>query len=366
MAHLAENAPDNLSYHTLLASIKLNQNRVAEAIEAVELALNAPDPPAHAYAVRGMALLRDGQHERAADDFRTAKQLDPEHEWAAYGLAACDEALERFEDALAGFRLGQSLAKTDEHRAACLLGQSRQMARLQNYDEVRETIDTVRELEPAADIVAVVVRPLARDYARMRQEEPDGKATLSMKNFIQSLAKLPPATRIELERDRSDQPYRAALLNGGFELGNSTYWNDASGAWWFNESGYDSTAMISDSVAHSGRYSLYVRGEKSESSTQSARTGQNFPVRRRGTVQVSVWVKAAELQDDALRLETEAGQTVLTVPAGTYDWRQVRAEFPLAGDSEEAAQIESLRLELISAGQGEAWIDDIEILCDPR
>ncbi len=359
---LTEQFPLDARYQILLASIKLNQNLMDEAIESVERAMDLGDPPADAYAVRGMARLQREQHELAVEDFHRAASIDPDHAWATFGLAACLEALGQNEQAILAYSRAGTIARTDEHQAGCLLGKSRVLGRLRRFDEALTAIEAARQLEPACDLMTVV-RPLASVYSRLLGEDPNGNATAAMKQFLQSLSRLPRATRIDLTPAKpASEPYRAALLNGGFELRTLQYWSDSPAAEWLSEQGYHSNANISESVAHRGACSLHIRGGDSRAETVLDRTGQSVPVRLAESWQASLWVKANRLGEDAVRVTNATGQTVMVVPAGSYDWTQLTAPIHIADETADANEIGSVRLELVSSGEGEAWIDDVEIV----
>ena len=365
MLELTERVPENARYHSVLASIKLNQNRLPEALESAERALSSTDPPAHAYAVRGMIRLQSEQYELAADDFQQAASLDANHDWAAFGLAVCREALEQFDEALAEYRRGESIAQTDEHRAGCLLGQSRLLGRSQLFDQSRAAIEGARHAEPACDLM-IVIRPLARVYGQLKAKDPEGPQTIAMKEFLQSLGQMPRATKIDwISGETFHEPFQAALLNGGFELGTMKYWQDESGVSWSNERGYRSTAIISRDVAHQGSYSLHIRGGKAESNDMQARTGQIIPFRVAASGRVSAWVKADGLNEGGLRITDASGNVVISVPAGSYDWRRLEGDLGPMEQAGDSGGVGSIRLEIVSAGPGEAWIDDLEVRCEP-
>ncbi len=116
----------------LLASIRLNQEEYAESLEQIEIAIDQLDSTGatiatvskeekgHAFAIRGMLRLHNGELDGAADDFLRAKESDPTHSWAHYGAAVGDEARQQHEAASTGYERALELATTDEHRAACL------------------------------------------------------------------------------------------------------------------------------------------------------------------------------------------------------------------------------------------------------
>ena len=151
------------------------------------------------------------------------------------------------------------------------------------------------------------------------------------------------------------------MLNGGFELTTLRYWHDPAGPEWFSEPGYASAANITDSTAHRGEHSLQIRGAKVERPEHLGRTGQDIPIRVAQSGIVKFWVKASELEEDALRVTDGNGHTIVSAPAGTYDWTEIEGPFQANDKGDPRSGITTLRLEIVSAGQGEAWLDDLEV-----
>jgi serine/threonine protein kinase/tetratricopeptide (TPR) repeat protein len=354
--------PMDPRYHIVLASIKLNQNQIDDALESVERALATATPAADAYAVRGMVRLQRQEHQQAVEDFQRAIRLDADQAWASFGLAACHEALQQYDEALLAYQRAESIARTDEHRAGCLLGKSRVFAHMQKFDQALAAIATARQLEPACNLTTVV-RTLASDYSQLVQADPEDPDTAAMKQFLQRLSRISRTTRIELTSDASTtSAYYAAVLNGGFELRTLQYWSESPVAAWLSDQGYHSNANISESVAHQGDCSLHIRGGTSKAEAVLERTGQSVPVRSNESWQARLWVKASGLGDGALRVTNGRGQTIVTIPGGTYDWTRLTAPIHVADQTADSPAIASVRLEIVSSGEGEAWIDDVEIL----
>ena len=409
---LVENPQDAEAYQ-LLASVRLNQNQLEEARIAADRAIELDEELAHAHAVRGMTHFRSGEaslsrsnlaltagkpdrvrselteatrHFRSAEsDLDACLRRQPDHGWACYAKAACEEIAGNLAAALSGYRQAAAVAGTDEHRAAALLGQARMLAVAEKFGPAREAVDAARSLAPACDVMTVVF-PLARRIAMpdlgpnpspVNLEPlapPDSTAEptsiTDLKTFIRSLSDLPrPSTirrsTIPANPETLDPlPTRAALLDGGFELKLGRYWSDESGAIWANHGGYDSRAETTSEVAYRGTSSLYVRGRPSDPERfRYASMGQSFPVAHGEIYELRFWAKADALAADAVRFETGHGRVLATVPPGSFDWTEVRGRFqadamPLEG----AGPFGEMRLKLVSAGPGKAWIDEVEIV----
>ena len=361
---------------TLLATIRLNQNAFDEALLAATKAIDLGDAPAHAYAVRGMINLQRDALSAAQDDFVHVLADQPDHDWAVYGLSRCNEASKKYDEALQGYRHGQRIAQTSEHRAASLLGQSRVLGLTGEYELATDAITMARELEPACDIMTVV-KPLAIKYGKLKKADPNSKATLAFKAFLQRLSKLPRVTNIAFPKQRTfDQQYRAAVLNGDFELGTLRYWSDATGASWLCEDENESTAVVTKTESHSGGFSLQVTGHEKG----TARCGQTFPLPVGRRCRVVVWARGRHLSQGGASIEAvpiketaidsvdksvvDKG-AVIRLPEGSFGW----TKFVAVLDLPEKAGVEAFvpaRLKVISSDEGQFWLDDIQVFVEPK
>jgi serine/threonine protein kinase len=354
---LAEQHPRDSKYLSLLASVRLNQHRSQDALDTANLAIALPDATTHAYAVRGMAHLRQQQLDLAAQDFRQALSDEADHIWAVFGLAVCDEQAGRWHAANDGFQRANELANNVQHRSASLLCASRVLGYLGYYDQAKSLIHRAIEIEPACDL-SKVARPLTNHLVVMN----DSNESAKLQPFLEFLSQLPQAYDLEFANDpRQATAYSAPLLNGGFELGSWKYWSDAWGATWRNEAGYQSQATVSSQHAHWGKYSLFIHGAACTNSEQRGVTEQIFPVPRHKTYTISCWAKAQGLEPAALRLESDAGQQLVTLPAGDYDWTRFEAEIDL-GSAQHDSMIIPFRLQIVSAGPGQIWLDDVRVV----
>ena len=343
---------------TLLASVRMNQNAFDDALEAAEAAIALPNPSPHALAVRGMVHLVRDDLSAARADFQRVVSEQSDHEWAVYGLARCDEAKKRFTAALDGYRRAQWIAKTNDHRAACFLGQARMSGMLAKFSEANEAIAQAHELEPSCDVMTVV-RPLVANFSALRKSAPRAESTMEMKEFLAKLSGLPRVTKIEFPPQRTlNSEYRAPVFNGGFELNSMQYWSDVTGASWLCEDGNESVAVTTQADSHQRDYSLSIRGHQ----TGRARTGQVFPVPLGRRCRVTVWARARELAENALVLTTGGEVPVIELPSGSYGWTKFEGAF----DPGDGKGLSTQRLEIQSKGVGKVWLDDLKVFVEAK
>jgi hypothetical protein len=266
--------------------------------------------------------------------------------------------LEKYEQAL-------RLATTDEHRAACLLGIGRVKGFLGQYAQASQAVMDAQQLQPACDIESVA-RPLIERFKVLRSESADQEQLVELRDFLQSLSQLHVATRIEFAPVPNVGSFQAPLLNGDFELDAFRYWSDELGASWRNEPGYKSSAEISAAEFHGGNHSLRLIGasddgrDRKSNPEQYGYTAQEFPVPANAACRLSLWAKSRQLDPGAVRLVIEDGVT-LELPKGTYDWRALEAEFVVHKEPDPTQTTVPLTLKIISAGGGEAFLDDIQL-----
>lgn len=356
-------SPENSEYHTLLATIRLNQERYGDALKHVEESLESEDALPHASAIRGMIHLREGEIKGAAADFAKAQQIEPNHIWAAYGAASCLDAAKNYSDAVPAYQRAFELSTTDEHRAACLLGKSRCLAFLDRFDQSLEAIARALQLQPASDI-ASVAKPLVERFKALRLEVDDQKTLLPLRDFLASLQKLLSNTRLEFAPVNDRKPFYAPLLNGDFELNGLRYWSDDLGVAWRNLSGYGGTAIVSDTESHRGNSSLQILGSDSESSDQRGSTSQEVPVPENSDCHASVWVKSLgrEPASGKSTIHLSFGElATLEIPPGVYDWTKFDVKFTVGEADESTVNIFPLKVSIVSAGPGEVFFDDLQI-----
>ncbi|MFK8110816.1 MAG: protein kinase [Rubripirellula sp.] len=361
---LIDREPDNSMFRTLLASILLNQQKYDEALEQVEEALKQSAAPAHAFAIRGMIHLQQENFEEAAKHFRDAIDADPDHVWAAYGAASCDDAKGLHALALRGFQRALELSMTDEHRAACLLGMGRSAGFLGDFADAMQNVSSAQSMQPACDIASVAI-PLVAQFKKLRDESKDQTELVPMQGFLKSLADLMRSTKIEFEEPTGNQTWKAPILNGDFELGSMRYWSDELGVVWKNAAGYAGTAQVSGTETHLGNSSLHIAGKALGLPDQRGSTSQEIPIPENSTCKLSVWAKADQLEAGAIRIQA-GDRGMIKIKAGTYDWRQFEVEFEVGDSPDPTLTVVPLKLTLTSAGAGDVYLDDLELKVAPN
>ncbi len=357
-AEWIERDQDNPIFRTLLASIRLNQQDDDASLEQIESVMGEGEASAHAHAVRGMIRLHRDDIDAAASDFRIASERNPLHLWARYGAAACLEAKEEFEPAIEGFRQAMTLATTNEHRAACLIGIFRSAGALYRFDEAIEAVTSAQQLQPAYDLGSVAKALLDR-YKSLRVQP-----TAELRDFLVALDQLIRSKQVGFATQEDIDPFDAAVLNGDFELGALRYWSHASGITWRNELGYGGTAEVTSEESHRGDYSLRIAGDRVEETGQQGASAQTFPVPASCHCKLSVWARSSGLESGALRLRVEPF-VELELPAGVYDWREFAVEFDVGDPPDPFRNVVPLTVEIVSAGPGEAFLDDLRVTVTP-
>ncbi len=353
----------------------MNQEDYDESLKHIEIALQQGDLPPHAYAIRGMIRLQNEDFAGATEDFRIAKESDATHLWACYGAAACDDAMLQHDAALAGYQQALRLATTDEHRAACLLGIGRAQGFLGNYQQATEAVVAAQQLQPACDIESVA-RPLIERFKELRAESADEQSLARLREFLQTLSQLFVATKIEFAEHPVGESFEAPLLNGDFELDAFRHWSDELGVVWRNDPGYQASAAISQAEVHGGSAALHLIGDPGPGTAPEGNaglqggTGQEFPVPANSTCRLSVWAKTFGLEPGAVRLIIDEVNGVelakLELTEGSYGWRELSTQFEVAEPRDLTATVVPLRLRILSAGGGEAFLDDLRVTVTRR
>ena len=370
--------PANSSYHVVLASIRLNQQDIEDASTQIESALAGSisdvraDIHAHAYAIRGMLFLEAEEFDRAVADFGDAINLNPDHIWALYGTAVCNEQSKEYSLALDGYKRALLQSLSDEHRIACLLGIGRTSALLDEYGTSRNAIEEAHAIQPACDIESVA-RPLLERFRELRAASSDGEGPADLYAHLEMLGMLIRSSKIVFENEdsESDNSLQAPLLNGNFELPGLRYWSDELGMAWQNTDGYRGAAERSMAEHHEGVASLRIIGDDLRGAGQGS-TYQEFPVPANSRIRVSIWAKARELDVAALqmvasrRISTDGAwtdesteTTSFDLAEGSYDWRSFEFEFSVGEAPDPAQNIVPVRLMIVSSGSGEAFLDGI-------
>ncbi len=363
VSRLVRQYPENSDYRATLASIRLNQSRHDESLEEVNLAIDLPNPSAHAYATRGMLRVLNDDVTGAAADFRESLARDPQHLWAAFGLARCDEAQGHFTSALSRLEASSALAITDEHRSAFALALGRVLAWQGRYDRAFDSFTLATQIQPACDLFAAV-EPFIEQFKKRRSKGESSDSIIALQSFLKSVGELPRVTKINLSSSRESESYAAPILNGDFELGAMQYWSDQSGAAWRNDDGYSSSANVTKEHSHSGECSFHVSGRSRQEATGSTSlrgsTSQTFPVPANSRCRLTLWARGEGLGSNAFRVETR-GQNSLSLPPGDFDWRKFQWEFEVGEPADSSLNVVDVTLDLVSSGPGDIWVDDIAV-----
>ncbi|MDA8744070.1 protein kinase [Rubripirellula amarantea] len=366
-AHIAtrmtSDDPDFVLGHVLLASIRLNQNRAEQAGESVAKAFEFETVPSHAYAIRGMLRMRTKQYAEAREDFEKALDSDPTHSWAAIGVAASGEQLGHSDEARKSYQSALKLLRTSEHQAAAQLGYARTSARLGMFDEASTAVANALQLAPASDLTRSM-KPLAIEYANLREQNPGSPKLPPLREFLKLIARSPRVSRIEVPQAPL-AGYRAALLNGDFELDTLKYWADPSGARWNSSEGYASSAKLVTQTPYRGRQCLRIQSSGHPSASQRGQTGQSLPLDVGGTYRLSLMARSDDTQADAIEVLVN-GEPVLKIPAGSYEWTEVAGEFDVpvdfgASNDQPRKPIVSGRVEIVASGRADVWLDELEV-----
>lgn len=336
---LCRTRPNDPLYPSLLASIRLNQDRDEEAAAAVEKALAMEAAPAMAHVVAGRLLIPNDQDdidatERALSQLRTAKRLDPSHPWIDEGIGRCSEKLGRYAAALSAYETAIELAANDGQRAAATLGIARTRAWTQRYGQAVQAIDRARELEPACDL-NVVIRPLGLHYGRLQKVAPEDPSLPGLKQFLQPLIKRPRMTEFTVPSTPSPT-YRAALLNGSFELAPTQYW-DVGGS-----------VRIESLEAADGQRSIRMAG-------RDASLSQTFPVDPEKNYQIQMAVRG----DRVNVVVNKRSVPVELSPPDETGWQRMAAWF--RSNANDRGEIADATITIRGGGDGEVWIDDVQV-----
>ena len=407
-----ESSPDDARLQTVLAAIRLNQNRMEEAIDAAEKSLKIVHETspwaATANIVRGMIHLNQGEYDAARIQFESASSHRPDSgaslddatsreerfevsqqrwstpgglaTWLRYGMTtAMKQSAIRIEVADAdnlrrlidGYAEAERVAVNDHHRAACSLQRAVILAMAGKPDEAKDAIRHARNTEPACDVLPIG-RALVDRYRDMKRDNADDSKLAPIEVVIRWISGLPRASRFDFEDQQDDGHMVLALLNDGFELGMAAYWSDPSGASWFNHGGDRSIGEVTKRHARSGRYSLQIAGDPAADPRPApdvkgpvgahGRTGQNFPARAGYRYRVSVWARAENLSDAALSITAGRKEPAIKIPGGTYGWTRLEGQLELPVTAEQKrGNVVNCRLEIVSTGPGTAWIDDFRV-----
>lgn len=336
---LGANEPNDPTFPSLLASIRLNQDRDEEAAAAAAKALAMDAAPATAHVVAGRLLI-PREHDdidaamAALDRLRTAKRLDPTHPWIDEGIGRCLEKLGRYAAALAAYETAIEVAANDGQRAAAMLGIARTRAWTQRYQQANQAIDRARELEPACDLNAVI-RPLGLHYGRLQKVAPEDTSLPELKRFLQPLIKRPRTTEFAVPSTPSPT-FRAALRNGSFELTAARYW-DISG------SARSETDFTTD-----GQRSMRLAG-------RDASLSQAFPVDPDTDYQIRMSVRGPQVSV----MVNERSVPVELSPPDENSWQRIDGRFRSLANRR--GEIVDATMTIQGGDDGDVWVDDVQV-----
>lgn len=152
-----------------------------------------------------------------------------------------------------------------------------------------------------------------------------------------------------------------ALQNGGMEEGEG----DAPRGWRHDDGDQKHRALWCSDTSHTGRRCLKTVVEPgAEPSWISTRQG-NLRIVGGARYTMTAWVKAQDVVGEAgwYIHVGNAQNSMISSPmllggGGTYDWKQVRAEFTAPPDADVAD------LGTVLRGTGTAWFDDVALTCE--
>lgn len=368
IATLTKQQPERADLSATLAMIRLTQNRVQEALEVCQNALNASPDSANANATMGILSMLEGEFESALESFNITLKSNPQHAWAIYGIAHCNEQLGNLSESLSGYRDAFERLTTNENRAAALMGQCRIFALKNRFEESELAMRLAREAEPACDIMEVV-RPLATHYQTLKRSSSGSEAAISLKRLLQSFSGYSRVTSFDFGSSQSRPGSLASLLNGGFELESMRYWQASDGAAWSNSPGSEAVGAVDRKVAHTGSCSLRISNSRENANGASGRSGQEFLVDRETAYELVAWARSESLGDDAAKLLGPNGQTVIQFPAGNHPWRRwvgrIEPGATAAAGAQAASSFTPCKVEIVMSGTGTIWLDDIQVRAIP-
>ena len=305
--------------------------------QAIEL---WPDSPV-ALTVRAEMHLAEGRHDEAQQDFQAAVALDDTLFLAHRGLALVTLEQQGSDQAIAAFGRLIRLAGNDWQRFESLTGRAVASIRAGAYDQAIADTQRILSYRPSSQCRQVVAAANASGDAQL-------------------VARLN-----ELLSNRSPEPTQpsleevgfAALLNGGFELPLSQYWDTTAerpSVWW-NENGCRSMIERTRVDRASGEYALRIRNLSPRSEGVYGRMTQEVPTEPGHTYRIRFQAKSVGLADEAFAIMhlDQAGETteLVSISGGDTDWTEYEAEL--------FATENTSTIQVVSRDQGTIWLDDL-------
>ena len=152
---------------------------------------------------------------------------------------------------------------------------------------------------------------------------------------------------------------RPALKNGDFELELPEGWGESkrnSPRVWEIVNNFWTIGIRDTEESHNGEASFKVDSLRPFVDDESmSLMPQTFPVTPGKTYRVTVWCKADSAENRTLGIysNVEATQSIVAIPGGTYDWRQLSGEFTSTSNS--------ATIVVACKAKGTVWIDDLSI-----
>lgn len=151
------------------------------------------------------------------------------------------------------------------------------------------------------------------------------------------------------------------LKNGGFEdflvkpWGTGLY-SEGRPLWW-NGGGCQSEIRLDEVVKKSGLVSLYIFNPTPRNPNVYGTTAQRVAVKPNGRYRITLWAKGRNLASaGAIQFSVDSSWKIrpVSLPAGSFSWRKFDGIFTVPENY--------IDFRIISQDQGEAWIDDIELV----
>lgn len=347
---LSEEQPEEPRYHLLVAAGHFSSGDIEAAEGHLNVCLELPDPPAMAWALKGIMALDQEDFADAQSSFQRAVELDAESIWGMYGLSRCLEQEEKWEAGLTQYEQALTLAVTEDQHGACELGRCRMLLRLGRADEAWEAVQSAKQWQASCDL---------DDVAQLA-------TALEADEFLARLETLPSMSAdVILNAEHLDEVQTLPILNGGFELPFNRYWGNDGGLTWMNQNSCQSVASITTDEAFAGEQSLRINyGSAERRSEAFGQTTQTIPSEAETEYRISLRAKADGLSTRSLRIviDDRWESPVIELPAGSYDWTEFSGRF-VTSSADPAMKDPTLvetTARIISAGPGTVWLDEIE------
>lgn len=140
-----------------------------------------------------------------------------------------------------------------------------------------------------------------------------------------------------------------------FEIGpSSTIFPASTPGWQPSANALQTTFARDDATAHSGHASLKVANRGGAQNGASGTLTETFSTKQNTTYDFSVWAKGSDAGGKVTIIAGTNGPVQVTLPAGTYDWKQVTFSYTTAA----AENTVSITIQAAGA-TGSTWVDDI-------